>query len=295
MPHPGSHDATVISRLLDHLAATTQSGRAVFLYGSPGSDLKAIPREFIETARTRSRRLAIATGDAGDPQTPAWRQIAIRLTRAQRAGTALRRSLSEWAGIIPVLGPLLGAAISTADELWSTTPKTGPSFGTGSAIDDVRWITAHGRNRHRLIVLENLHAADAAELSGAFALIQQLKSMATMLLVTATIDPAHPAPAVVDLLREAERLGVGYRIDASAMSHMSGLTPLQAELLSCADALGRKFGAHELAAVLGRDVAELESELERLARARRITLIETVERDGDLVDLYALTTAGPRS
>lgn len=295
MPHPAPPDrADVVARLLDQLSATEQAGRAVFLHGSAEADLPGITRDFIEKARNR-RRLAIAIGDAGDPQTPAWRQIAVRLTRAQRATTALRRSLSEWAGVIPVLGPLIGAAISTADELRGTTRAGGPGLGTGSAIDDVRWITAHGRDRHRLIVLENLHAADAAELSGAFALIQQLKPMATMLLVTAMSDQPRTAAPVIDLLREAERLGVGYRIDASVPLAEAGLTPLQTDMLRLAATLGRTFAARDLAGELSRDVAELEAELEHLARSRHITLRETIERDGDLVDLYAVSTASVRS
>src|SRR5690606_38683349 len=124
-----------------------------------------------------------------------------------------------------------------------------------------------------------------AELSGAFALIQQLKSMSTMLLVTAAADHARAAVSVTDLLREAERLGVGHRADVSAVRPLSRLTPGQSDLLSVAATFGATFDAHDLARELNRVVADLETDLEHLARSKHINLVDTVDRDGDLVDV----------
>src|SRR5690606_23941911 len=107
------------------------------------------------------------------PVTPAWRQISLRLTRRHRTGAALKRSAGEWAGLIPVLGPVIGAIVDTITELRDPLPQAAAA-GTGSSIDEVRQILAHGRTELRVIVLTDCEAADHGELSGTFALIQQI-------------------------------------------------------------------------------------------------------------------------
>jgi hypothetical protein len=288
--------ASALERLHAELVAATASGRAVFLFSAPGSGGAALARRFVDEARRANPRLEIATGDAADPAVAAWRQIARRMTRTRRAGVALRHTLADWASILPLIGPVISAAISTIDELRSGPRRTTVQAGTDSAVADVRMLLAHGARSHRLIVLENLESADAAELAGAFSLIQKLARTRILLVVTAATDAFHPAPRVLDLLREAERIGVGHRIELHATAPLDGrlsdLAPDHADVIRCAVRFGAPFTARDVAGALGRAEAAVEADLSQLARRKLITLRETVERDGDLVDVYEPVPGG---
>lgn len=276
----------VIQQLNEELAAASASGRAVFLQVPPGSTCVA---QFVHEARRSNRRLRTAVANAADPTTPAWRQIAFRLTGRHRAGAALRRSLEAWVSMVPLIGPVISAVMNTAAELRGTPEPGTAAAGTGSTIDDVRRILAHGRNDLRLIVLENCEAADAAELAGAFALIQQLRTTRTLLLVIASAAAGRGGSGFTDLLWEAERAGVGRRLVDDA-----GLHPEEAELITCAARLGERFEVAHLVHLLGRSEALIESQLGALSRANVISLVGTIERDGDLVDIYGFVDPSQR-
>ncbi|HEX2167726.1 MAG TPA: hypothetical protein VHG09_10895 [Longimicrobiales bacterium] len=279
----------VIDDLLAELAAAPAGGRAVFLQMGDRTATEATVSEFVRRARRTDRRLRIATASAADPRTPAWRQVALRLTGRHRAGAALRRSLGDWAAIIPLIGPVVSATLSTIAELTDRSPPATAALGTGSAIDDVRRILAHGIEEPRLIVLTNCEAADAAELSGAFALIREIGRTRTLLLVSAAAGSGTTASGFRDLMWEAERAGVGRRmlVDAPAPDDK------RSELLRCAAGLGDTFEVAHLLHVLGRSEADIESDLQALVRAKVLLVRDTIERNGDLVDIYAFApTAG---
>ncbi|HSK21287.1 MAG TPA: ATP-binding protein [Longimicrobiales bacterium] len=202
-------------------AASTGAGRFILLHGPDGSGRAALVRRFNREARRRNRRLSSAIGDAADPVTPAWRQIALRLTAGRRVGAAVKRTLSEWIDpLVPVVGPIVSAVVKTVEIL---RPDRQPRqrtevMGTGSTIDQVRTLLVHGGEKPRLIILENLEVSDPSELAGASALIQRLESSHTLFIGTAISRSGTLPPAVADLLREAQRLKVGHVIEIPALT-----------------------------------------------------------------------------
>lgn len=281
---PRSSPDPLIDELLGELEVAGGGGRAVFLQTSDSADSRAIVGEFLRRARRAHWRLRLAAASAADPRTPAWRQIAFRLTGRHRASAALRRSLGEWAGMIPLIGPLISAIVSTIGELTDRAPPAPAALGTGSSVDDVRRILAHGRDEPRLIVLTDCEAADAAELSGAFSLIQEIARTRTLLLIAAS-GRGFSAGRLRDLMWEAERTGVGRRLGLD----LGAADPGQDELLRCAAGLGATFEMAHLLHVLGRSEAEIEADLQKLVRANVVIVRDTIERDGGLIDVYALT------
>jgi hypothetical protein len=192
--------------------ASAGSGRFILLHGPDGSGRAALVRRFDREARRRHRQLSSAIGDAADPVTPAWRQIALRLTASRRVAAVAKHTLSEWIDpLVPVIGPVVSAVMKTVEIL---RPDRRPRqrvevMGTGSTIDEVRTILVHGGERPRLIILENLEASDPSEMAGASALIQRLQASHTLFIGTATSRSGTLPGPVADLLREAERLKVG--------------------------------------------------------------------------------------
>jgi hypothetical protein len=221
----------------------------------------------------------VATASAADPEMPAWRRIALRLTARHRTAAALRSSIAEWLFVIPVVGQIASAMLSTVDEISGRGSPTA-AHGTGSCLDDVRRILAHGRSDPRLIVLTHCEAADAGELGGAFALIREIRSTRTLLVVSAS-DAAGDTRGFRDLVWEAERLGVGRLV---AMEQP--LTESQAELLRCAASLGSRFETARLVHLMGQSEDQIERRLAELVRSKVLALHGTIERDGDLTDVY---------
>ena len=190
--------------------AISGHGQFVILHGPDGSGRAAIGHHFIKRARRKSRRLRSAAGDAADPDNPAFRQLAARLTTAGRAGRALRRSLKDWIGaLVPVIGDALEALIETIQTLRRTQDSAHAPTGSGSTIDQVRLLLTFGGEDPRIILLENLEGSDADELAGAFALVQRLQHTHTLFIGTCLSASGQLPGRVRDLLREAERLGVG--------------------------------------------------------------------------------------
>lgn len=271
----------VLEQLQSELSAASVSGRAVFLRLHTDNDSTVVVREMLRRARAMNRRLEIAVASAADPATPAWRQIAFRLTGRHRAGTALKRSIVEWLGVVPLVGPLIGAIANTIAEVTNRPALRNAALGTGSSLDDVRRILAHGRLSRRLIVLEDVEDADAAELSGAFALLQQIRETRTLLVLIASCDDSSRVKGFTDLLWEAERLGAG-----RLLSIDGSLAPAQIDLLRCAAAIGSEFALNDLARALGQDEDHVERQLGALTRSGLLRLRDTVETAGELVDVY---------
>jgi hypothetical protein len=194
--------------------ASVGAGRFVLLHGPDGSGRAALVRRFRNDAVRRDRHLGAAIGDAADPETPAWRQIALRLTAGSRLGGVARRVLSQWVDpLVPVVGPVIGAIMETVKILRPEKRQKIEIMGTGSTVDQVRTLLVHGGAKRRLIILENLEASDADELAGASSLIQRLPDTQTLFIGTAiSRSGALPRP-VADLLREAERLKVGRALE----------------------------------------------------------------------------------
>jgi hypothetical protein len=183
-------------------------------------------RTFEKQARRDHRSLKTAIGDAADPDAPAWKQIAFRFTATRRVGVALQRSFADLVDLVPVVGGVLSALVETINALRPRRRRTDEPevLGTGSTIDQVRMLFVHGRSESRLIVLENLEASDPDELAGAFALIQRLPQTRTLFVCTSLSQAGRLPPMVSDLLREAERLGVGHAVEIPRLTPMDVVT-----------------------------------------------------------------------
>lgn len=192
--------------------AMSKGGRVLFLLGEPGTGKTTLIRRFIDQVRDRHWSIQVGYGDAADPRHDAWRQLARSFTMTRRAGGALLRTLPDWLEVIPVVGRVLRAVVETVSALLprrQSRPGAATGAGTGSPVDAVRTMLAYGPQTPRLIILDNMEAADAAELSGAFALIQRVAGTHTLLLIAVRTRGGALRPELRDLANETERLGVG--------------------------------------------------------------------------------------
>lgn len=192
--------------------AMAQGGRVLFLLGEPGTGKTTLIRRFIGQVRARHWSVQVGYGDAADPRHDAWRQLARSFTMTRRAGGALMRTVPDWLEVIPVVGRVIRAVVETVSALLPRQrDRRGAPAGTatGSPVDAVRTMLAYGPETPRLIILDNMEAADAAELSGAFALIQRVAGTHTLLLIAVRTRGGALRPELRDLASETERLGVG--------------------------------------------------------------------------------------
>lgn len=281
----------------DLAKALAGSGRAVIVHGSEGCGRTAFVQHFAAEARRRHHRLRSAIGDAADPQHPAWAQLAFSFTAGRRAGGVMRRSIRDWIGVTPVVGPILAAAAETLRQL-RPAPASAPQpmLGTGSSIDQVRLLLSYGAGDPRLIILENLDASDRAELAGAFALIQRLGETRTLFIATCRSVNGRMPPAAADLGSEIERLRCGRIIELTARApsnrelsddEIRAFSPRERTLLTAAAQIGARFDANTLAAMLGWDDARLDDALAPLVRRRLLLLVETRVLDDEIIDCYA--------
>ncbi|MGH7445250.1 MAG: ATP-binding protein [Longimicrobiales bacterium] len=194
-------------------------GRAIVLHGPAGCGRSALVRRFVAAARRRHPRLRSAIGDAADPERPAWAQLAFNFTVGRRAGGVVRRSLREWIGVVPAIGSILAAIAETIRQLRpASTAAPHHMLGTGSTIDQVRTLLSFGAGDPRLIVLENLDAADPAELAGAFALVPRLAATRTLFIATCRSDHGRLPTAAAVLASEIERMMCGRIIGVPALT-----------------------------------------------------------------------------
>lgn len=67
---------------------------------------------------------------------------------------------------------------------------------------------------------------------------------------------------------------------------LPGVSARESSLLSAAARVGDRFSAADLARLVGEELARVEEILETLARRRVLELVDTVEREGELVDVF---------
>lgn len=199
------------------------AGRVVFLEGRPGSGRTALLHRVANASMQDGQAIGAAYGDAADPDTSAWEQIAGRLTRRDRMEKVVKRSAAGWVGLIPLVGGVLEAAIETGQAL-SGEPEVLDDAPTDSAIGQVRMLLSMGSDRPRLVLLDNIDAGDSEEFAGAFALIQRMKGLPMALLLTAAVDAGGRTR---DLLLEVERLGIGSRVRLPPFSREEAFAALE--------------------------------------------------------------------
>ncbi len=232
-PFVGRADAL---RFLDRSLEVTLlgGGRVAFIYGPPGSGRTRTLREFGKRAPRRFRGVRCGYGDAADAGRPAWKQLAEAFTGVRRVLNAFRDTAAPWLGLLPLVGGVIEAIIDTWEKL--RPKRVGDAartrLGTGSSVDQVRTLLQHGVANPRVILLDNLDAADADELAGAFAMAQRLEGTRTLVVIAASERAARSAGPVRDLELEVERLGV------ASSFHLSPLD--RQELASAAETALRR-------------------------------------------------------
>ncbi|HSM36325.1 MAG TPA: ATP-binding protein, partial [Longimicrobiales bacterium] len=210
-------------------AAIAGRGRVLFLLGEPGTGKSTLISHFMAMVRDRYWRVRVGYGDAADPEHDAWHQLARHFTLHRRAGKAFLRTLPDWIEAVPVVGRIVRAILETVRALRGRKPEEPAAHPrTGSAVEAVRTMLEHGPKTPRLIILDNMEAADAAELSGAAALIKQVTGTSTLLVVAVLTRGGELRAELADLLRESERLGVAvvHRLEGLSASEVANALEL---------------------------------------------------------------------
>ncbi|MBP2337916.1 putative ATPase/DNA-binding CsgD family transcriptional regulator [Saccharothrix coeruleofusca] len=182
--------------------AAARRGRAVFLVGEPGIGKTRLARVAAGAAFDRGMRVLRGRGSTIGPMVP-FRPLAEALMSLLRGGDG--PELRELGPYQPALGRLVPE--------WGTGAPEGLSLVVlAEAV--LRLLAAVGRERPCLLVLEDLHDADAETLAVVEYLVDNLDQQPVVLLVTTRADPG-PALEVVRLAAQRE---------AGALLELSGLT-----------------------------------------------------------------------
>ena len=238
-------------RVLDRMLADAGAhrGRAVFLVGEPGIGKTRLARFAAGAAFDRGMRVLRGRGSTIGPIVP-FRPLAEALMSLLRAGDGL--NLRELGPYQPALGRLVPE--------WS--PEAGgpeeqrPAHSVLVLAEAVlRLLAVVGRTQPCLLVLEDLHDADAETLAVVDYLVDNLDQAPAALLVTTRADPG-PALDVVRLAaqRQAGVLVELRRLDERQVRRMVGLcleaedheVPAEVVQRLWADSAGNPFVVEEM-------------------------------------------------
>ncbi|HEX8157276.1 MAG TPA: AAA family ATPase [Solirubrobacteraceae bacterium] len=209
------HDPGLVGREreLDQLDAALDSalayrGGLVLLTGEPGIGKTALAREFVERAAARGASWAWGTcwDGGGAPAYWPWVQVVRALARREDVAT-LRGALgagAAWiARLLPELAATLGAPAQPA-ELDSDQSR----FRLFDALTSL--LTAVGERRPLVVVLDDLHWADASSLLALEFVARSLPDMPILAIAAYRHADAHArddlAPALGGLARAGTRL-----------------------------------------------------------------------------------------
>lgn len=205
VPHPGGQlvgRGTETGRIADALAdARTGRGGTVIVTGEPGVGKTRLAAEALAAARDAG--MAAARGRAGTvgPAVP-YRPLVEALLALSRAEPS--SDPEELGRYGPVLARLLSDPLST--EVTSVSPLM-----VAEAV--LRLIAVVGRRRGCLLVLDDLHEADAGTLAVVEYLLDNLGHLPAVLLLTAERGPC----GAVALAARARQDGVATVIDLAPL------------------------------------------------------------------------------
>ncbi|GAA1305171.1 LuxR family transcriptional regulator [Saccharothrix xinjiangensis] len=180
----------VLERVLADAGA--RHGGAVFLIGEPGIGKTRLARFAAGAAFDRGMRVLRGRGSTIGPSVP-FRPLTEALMSLLRAGDA--PDLRE-------LGPYQGVLGSLAPE-WGVGEQRQAHSVVVLAEAVLRLLALIGRDRPCLVVLEDLHDADAETLAVVDYLVDNLDQVPAALLVTARADPG-PTLDVIRLAAQRE-------------------------------------------------------------------------------------------
>ncbi|MFD1152614.1 ATP-binding protein, partial [Saccharothrix hoggarensis] len=180
----------VLERVLADAGA--RRGRAVFLVGEPGIGKTRLARFAAGAAFDRGMRVLRGRGSTIGPMVP-FRPLTEALMSLLRAGNG--PDLRELGAYQPVLGTLVPE--------WGTEAPRQAHSVVVLAEAVLRLLAVVGRAQPCLVVLEDLHDADAETLAVIDYLVDNLDQVPAALLVTTRADPG-PTLDVVRLAAQRE-------------------------------------------------------------------------------------------
>jgi len=195
--------------------AGREGGRALFVIGPPGAGKSALLSAARRSARWRQLRLRTALVDcrALPAGASAWQRLGRAGTAHLRLGQVAGSTAGDWANLLPLVGDVVSALIGTVRTVRRSPGRTPRSRDpSGAALAGVRALLSQGAGHARLLLLDSLDEAAAADLAASAFFVRQLRGTRTLLLAAARGRGGRTAGAVEDLVLESERLGLGRRL-----------------------------------------------------------------------------------
>lgn len=268
-PAPAIPDSLLSTLAEEADAALLQGGRAVFVIGPQQSANAACIDALTARVRGKYKGTPVLSASCAREAGNLWANIDRRISgRRRRLGTAMR-ILAHWVGVIPIVGPLLGAI---ADSIIALKRRSRlPTLLTTArpATEAVRSTLAHVRDVAQVIFIDDLQAAAPEDLTGLNIFLRSIRETRTLLVVCICATPEQLPQYLRDLVLEAE-YNARARVLTTGAADLAGslleLDEPDRELLAMAAVEGPVFHAIVLAHVLQRPELEIEDELARLAR-----------------------------
>lgn len=215
-PFVGRRDLLQILREeLTAVAAST--GRVVFISGDPGCGKTTLAQTLVRTAARRHWRLRTAYVNAGGVEHGSvWRSVPVRLTVEHRVGRTLRRTATEWLGLVPIVGDLVEAVARTVEAA-----RRGPAdrrrerwerVAEQARLKGPRALLELGARDRRLLVLDDLDRGTPEDLAGTAFLIGRIRDTRTLLVITHGDAGPRATGPMEELARQAERETVTSRL-----------------------------------------------------------------------------------
>ncbi|NUT49578.1 MAG: AAA family ATPase, partial [Saccharothrix sp.] len=236
-------------RVLDRVLADARGhrGRAVFLVGEPGIGKTRLARFAAGAAFDRGMRVLRGRGSTIGPIVP-FRPLAEALMSLLRAGVG--PDLAELGPYQPALGRLVP---EWSPDAFAAEEQRHSVLVLAEAV--LRLLAVVGRTQPSLVVLEDLHDADAETLAVVDYLVDNLDQAPTALLLTSRADPG---PAL-DVARQAAQRQAGVlmelrRLDERQVRRMVALcleaedheVPAEVVRRLWADSAGNPFVVEEM-------------------------------------------------
>lgn len=279
--------------------AALEGGRAIFLVGPERSGksacLAALRQEL--GARLPSRGTRVLVVSCAELAGRVWSAIDRRLSGKRRMLSTFGRIVVHWLGVIPILGPLLGAITDSLAAL-GRGRKVAFISAARPATEAARNILLSNRALPLVICIDDLQAAGPEDLKGLHIFLRSIRETRTLLIAaiggTSQQIPQH----LRDLMLEAEYNGSARVLRTAAAggvaadsSQLSALSEADRDLLALASVEGTIFHAAVLAEVAERDELEVEDELARLERTGIIRVCAQDAQQSEVTTRYAFQSA----
>jgi hypothetical protein len=219
----------------------------------------------------------------------AWKRGARRVSIDESHG----RIAIEWLGVVPVIGDLASAVIETVRALLRRRKPV---------IRDVdfRYLIRMAQRRTLLIVLNDLHAIDAAAANRLAAGVAAMPPRARLLIVGGVIaaPQGQAQPVIVDVasripIERARTHRLVHR--GGALDTLRGISPDALEAVQAASILGETFDGAAVAHILQIDELAAEDRIAIAVRAGLVHHAGTIDLpDNDIATAYRFDSTAVR-